>query len=303
MTADSKDSNATCWGTFISFYNALTKNPFPNHVDRLYYLYRMEHMFSIGLAECISQNIIHLKNSKQKKPYPDGKNDFIRLAPVGKLPNVFSRYLYLQFACDAIGTTVDINNNFFDHLTHPEALMHSINISSREFPFYEWQSVFEKFCHLFSDFVFPVFEWYFLLTLFDTADYHSETRNETAHNKLLILQQLLAEYIEQHHKIIENPLYGEKNRAKNLLCNYDDSHIIHPSYCQYDHDNIPEISFVSKGPSSSPDIAGILTALKPFDTYHNLPMPDFNKNFCYSSNPEDVAYKRFLGQFITEITT
>lgn len=53
-----------------------------------------------------------------------------------------------------------------------------------------------------KNFVFPVYEWYFLLLLFVTAENHHETRDKTTHEKLLILQQLLADYIEDLYCLI-----------------------------------------------------------------------------------------------------
>lgn len=53
-----------------------------------------------------------------------------------------------------------------------------------------------------KNFVFPVYEWYFLLLLFVTAENHPETRDKTTHEKLLILQQLLADYIEDLYCLI-----------------------------------------------------------------------------------------------------
>ena len=279
------------WENFKALYNSLTENLPANHTDRLYYLYRMERSFPIGLADCISQNINKLKNSGKK--YPDGVNDFNRLAAINRLPNVFSRYIYLQFAFDAMSSTQNIHDNYFTKLFSSEVVMRYID-PPKPFSLHGWQDVFEKFCRFFSDFIFPAFEWYFLLLLVVTVDHHSETQNSTAQKKLLLLQQLLTDYIEEHHETIENPFHGKRDSLSPLLSNYDGEHIIRPAYLTHDI-GIENLTY-------SNSIAEILTALKSSDTYGNQPLPVFDKTFCYNPAPDNHAYNKFIGQFISKIT-
>lgn len=60
-----------------------------------------------------------------KKAYPDGKNDFNRLAAINKLPNVFSY-------------------NYFSKLSNPEIVARFF--TPKPVSLHEWQVVFEKFC-------------------------------------------------------------------------------------------------------------------------------------------------------------
>lgn len=113
-----------------------------------------------------------------------------------------------------------------------------------------------------KNFVFPVYEWYFLLSLFVTAKNHPETRDKTTHEKLLILQQLLADYIEKHHEIIEDPFHGEKDDIRPVLSNYGSQHLIRPVYLSHD--------ISSRCLKYNENIAEVLSALKPFNTYKNL---------------------------------
>lgn len=190
--------------------------------DQLYYLYRVENIFGLELANCIEQNISRLKEAG--KPCPDGINNLRSLAQISRLPNAFSRPFYLQFAMDSFWNEDSLQDGFFDKLFDPASLMYTLE--KKAFDINKWHILFEKFCRFFGDLIFPVYEWYFFLTLIDTVNaaypeiYTEEQEEKSSANctgqtsmgigreQLLILQEVLSTFIEQHYKEIQNPLSG-----------------------------------------------------------------------------------------------
>lgn len=285
--------NSAIWNTYVDFHTAISEDLPKNETDRLYYLYRLENLFSLNLANCVLQNVYQLKYAG--KPYPDGINDYKTISMLCKLPNVFSRNLYLQFAFDAIWNDVSPQGSFFDQLFKPEQVVYTKQI--KPFNIHEWLLYFEKFCRFFSELVYPVYEWYFLLTLLKTVE---ENTKAGFIDKMIILQKELSHFIEKHHEYIENPLTGEKNSGLSLLSNYDNDKIIKPVYYKTNDKDLKKIfSTPSQDIHSLPNIAMLLTTMNPVNAFKELPLPNFNKNFCITSNIGDVNYNRFIGQFIS----
>lgn len=182
------------WNQTWGFYTTLMQKPPENHVDHLYYSYRIEKIFNLNLASCMIKNMNYL--STNGNIYLNGVNDLKTLSLISRLPNVFSRTIYLQFALDSAKNHANLSKSFFDNLD-------DINVQvsrreTREFNIHEWNLYFEKFCNLFTKLIFPVFEWYFFLTLLETA----EKRSKDTRSALLLLQKILYNYIENNHDLL-----------------------------------------------------------------------------------------------------
>lgn len=296
----SSKNNMDAWNTYVKFNDELTKELPQNNVDRLYYLYRIENLFALDLANAIIQNIYQLKSFD--KLYPDGISNYKTLALLCKLPNVFSRNLYLQFALEAVWNEASLKNSFFNRLQSPETMMYKKE--EKTFDMYEWHIYLEKFCRFFSNLIFPAYEWYFLLILFQTVEEYKP--NTKVIDKLILLQKELANFINQHHAIIKDPLTNEdsldekKNKTLSLLSNYDNGKIITPVYCRTSDNKLTTIfQNPTKDIRSLPNVGTLLSILNPIDSFTELPLPNFNRNFCLSSNADELNYNRFIGQFIS----
>lgn len=169
-----------------------------NFIDQLYFYYRIERIFSLDLLNCIFQNIIGLKNSKSI--YPDGVNELREIAAIGKLPNVFSRNAYLQYAFEAIKGKSDISKSIFWQKERP-LYQSAFGKLSDEYPLRIWRDIFLHFACFFGDYAIPIQEWYFLITLFKTVSLHDTNLSQSTElglSELQKLQKLLAIFIEKN---------------------------------------------------------------------------------------------------------
>jgi hypothetical protein len=271
------------WKIAEKFYNNLSpidwRNPeaincSSNITDDLYMIYKTENIFGLELASCIAQNISQLK--KRGRPYPDGINEIKILALVSRLPNVFSRNLYFQFAVECLWGGREAKGTFFKDILNPESVADQ-GIAS-PFNIHDWLIEYKKFSIFLSDFVFPIYEWYFLSILLITASQHNEE------NQLNILQNLLSEYIS-------------KNYTK----------IIHQNYKNYKF-LLPEESYGVKKPFSLksdttdyPDIAPILSAFKTATQNIKSPLLNLNRFFCVNPYKNILKYNYIMGEYITSV--
>ncbi len=194
----------TNWKCFCKIYEELynktrSKDSWFDDTDRLYFYYKLENIFGLDLANTIFHAIQSL--NKENKSYPDGANEYKVLAEISRFPNVFSRNLYLEYAFEHIRYERSAHNSCFLKPSPAEAWGTSIIPS--QFNFTEWMFVFEKFCKLFNKLIFPVEEWYFFLILKKTVD---EYYNAESDEKIIKLNRLLKEYINQNAVHIEQPL-------------------------------------------------------------------------------------------------
>lgn len=292
------------WNLVSDFYNNLTDRLPANSTDRLYYLYRLENIFGFGLGNCMIQNLNWL--IAKGRLYPDGINNLKTLAMISQLPNVFSRNLYLQLALEAIHNEHSLKDNFFSKLFKSDSLMY--RLETVPFNINDWLKLFEKFCLFFSKLVFPVYQWYFFLTLLATAKAHIAVEKE----QLPTLQKLLSDYIEVNQTIIEYPLSGPKNSNLSLIANADSDKIIRPVYISASTAQPGAITDSSaamsakylpdfeKSNKKTTDIAVLLTCFKEACADIQMPLPYFDKSSCINANVGNrLNYDRILGQYIS----
>lgn len=276
-----KDKN---WKTSKDFYEFLLpidwRNPeelsYSNSItDKLYLVYKTENFFGLELASCITQNINQLK--EYGKLYPDGINEVKIIALMSRLPNVFSRNLYLQFAFEVLWGNIEKKGTFFKNILRPESVATQEGTSTLNI--HDWLMEYQKFCVFFSDFVFPIYEWYFLLILLDTV------KQKGIQNPLITLQELLSDYIEKNHSQI---IHEEYKNYKFLL----------PEGFNLDKVKKP---FFKQDEEKSPDIAPILSTFKIVTGDIKSPLLRLDRNFCINPQKNALKYNYIMGQYITSI--
>jgi len=243
--------------------------------DYLYLAYKVENIFGLGLGSCIMQNVIQLKKNGNR--YLDGVNDIRTIALISRLPNVFSRNLYFQFAIEALWGNVECKGTFFEDLLKPDAVAMQGTPSS--FNITNWLLAYQKFCIFFSDFVFPIYEWYFLLTLTTTASEHK------VENVLSTLQNLLSIYITKNHTKFAHEEF--KNFKFMLPKEFDKKKVKEPFYLEENEE--------------TPHIASILSAFKSVTHDTKSPLLRLDRYFCINPNKNVLKHNYIMGQYITSI--
>lgn len=286
-----RSDSCKIWGKIYKLNDILYSDPPKEPVDELYYNYRTEKLFHYNLANCLIQNIAKLKINNRS--YPDGKNDLTTLARMSQLPNVFSRHLYLQFAFEHLYHEVSLKDSFFDKLFDAKIVMSKIDDSP--FDIHNWHLYYEKYCLYFSDFIFPIYEWYFLLTLLNTIV--NKYPRLDGQELWCRLQNILGDYINENHSRIRNPFYGEKDLKRSLLANYDSDEIIKPYFKKNGNYNCqdPNPFNIDCSADKLPNIAAVLSLLK--NNENILPIPNLKRNFWQKSGRKNDR-QQIIGQYI-----
>lgn len=287
-------SKVNYWIQISNFYKRLMHMPPENPVDYLYYLYRAEKIFNLNLASSLAQNVNYLK--KIGSMYPNGVNDMKTLSLISKLPNVFSRTVYLQFAFEAIENQANLNNSFFDRIDDISTLMS--RRESKEFSIHEWNLYFERYCKFFSKLVFPVFEWYFFLSLLETA----EENSKDTRSALLLLQKVLYDFIKSKH----TTLWGEYGFNDSLLPDGSKGKIFTPYYVARNDINNTANPIDDYQKYYGDDTINITEALHSFYEICDdemYPLPILNRNLWLQKREEDFVFPKIINQYIHLITT
>lgn len=201
-------------------------------VDDIYWYYKLESAFNVDLFNCIAQNIEKVR--KEGRAYPSGLNDYSSLAFSASLPNVFTRNCFVQYAFECLLREDKLSQSpFITSKNQVDAFSYP---AEEKFSLHIWHVLFENFCNFFSRVIIPAEEWYFLITLYKTAELScgeelmsnksnrksreaAELRRETLVAEKL--RKILKEYIAGHvkeivnrAKIQEEENYRSENRAK-----------------------------------------------------------------------------------------
>ena len=280
------------WNQLSSFYNKLMYTLPEDPVDYLYYLYRTEKIFNLNLASCLVQNVNFLQNIGM---YPNYK-DMNVLSIISKMPNVFSRTVYLQFAFEAIENQANFNKSFFDRIDDIGTFMSKRD--SKEFNFHEWSLYFKKYCKFFSNLIFPVFEWYFFLSLLETA----EENSKDTRSALLLLQKVLYDFIKNKR----TSLWGKYGFCDSLLPDKSKKMIFFPYYSERDDMNKIKNPLVNFQKYYGDDTFNITVVLHNFyeisdDEIH--PLPVLNRKTWLQEGVEDINMFKIINQYIHLITT
>ena len=241
-------------------------------VDRLHYYYQLENTFAFDLVSFSIQSIKQLR--EEGHAYPDGINDYRILAEISRMPNVFSRNAYLQYALEFIRRNDSMRDSCFVTPVSPTSMVERSEIY--KFDFNEWNIILSKFCHLFNNLIFPAEEWYFFLTLYDTVKATLSSQDCTLRDILLKMQDLLAKYMNNNSSYL----------TKYWHCSNIAS--INPNVIEYDRNN--------------PDVFVLLSAFCDANPDTELSLPYFSKKNLIPPDNREVNHKRLLQFFINTIT-
>ena len=139
--------------------------------DYLYAKYQMEATFHMGLCNCLYQEI---ESINQKNGRPLFENASIeKLAQCAKLPNVFSRNLFVSAAFytlyDVLDSKKGAEPEFFSAI-RSKLLGGFVTKAQKSGAYYDpvndWLTRYNRMIDYFSDFIFPLYQSIFMVSLF-----------------------------------------------------------------------------------------------------------------------------------------
>lgn len=191
-----------------NFPKTLNSGYASNHVDCLYHKYLFERIFDFNLINCLLQNI---NKVEYKTTYRFSSKYFLDiLCECQKLPNTFSRPYFIQYAFDKFFNTPNSGNNFWYQHLRPKTneLIYSLDGLSLTFEMPLWLQQFRYFCRYMTDFVIPIYEWCFTDMLLSIIEQKNPKDTHLNHLKTAI--EVLATYMDENFKSLENPYSGSK---------------------------------------------------------------------------------------------
>lgn len=235
--------------------------------EKILWFYSIENIFGFDLLSEILSGIKNLKVNNRE--YPDGINSYRILACANCLPNSLYRPLYIRYAFSAINQEISQQSYFFGKLFDFTAMLEQFD--SKILNIHTWHIFFEQFCRFFSDFVCPVVEWYFMLTLVKTVK--ENLPESSAEEQANTLKSLLRKYMIEHEKdfFVSN--------AKELEKRFDDS-----------LDAVPPC-----------DISKLLTEFRNSACGSNLLTPKLTLTSCVANDNKNR--QRIMGNYITFSST
>lgn len=186
-------------------------------VDEMYRYYIIERISNFKLIAFLLKNIAHIE---KKTSYSLCQNDLLKdvLCLCHKLPNIFSRQYFLQYAFDKlINKPISYLDFWHAHkLDMNTSVLESPLKDVKHFQFIRWLEQFSLFCNYMSEYVIPLYEWCFTNMLMDAieqtsinvTDAHKKTNNETSiyQTNLLTAFDVLSEYIQSNSRQIIYPV-------------------------------------------------------------------------------------------------
>lgn len=195
--------------------NSINKYKFPDKSpsERLYAKYILERTLNIDAIASLIKNINHLDCEYN---YNFMRTDILEILSLYlNLPNVFTRKFFLQFAFDTILPTSKTNSyRDFWHkhdVNRPyreNAVMDQLSVfKPKGFQFEKWLNQFSLFMNLFSSYIMPICDWYFLCSLLEFVERKHKFSNEKKSTNFILHEclNILASYINENHERIENP--------------------------------------------------------------------------------------------------
>ena len=159
-----------------------------DNAEKALYYYRLEKMMNLGIIDTMISCV-----NKEKDPEIKDflvKNLDVVATELHKLPNVFSRDFYCQFAFSSL------HNKFknFDYLDLDQIPRHLKNAEhARFYHCDDWLSDLHTFCELFGRFIFPFCQWRFLSYL--SKGIWNVEKEEDQYKRLRHLVEKLRKYI------------------------------------------------------------------------------------------------------------
>lgn len=165
-------------------------------LDRLFYGYKLEQFFHFDLAYCITKNIQELDKRLEQKLRED--TAFIELVTsIANFPNTVSRSLLLQMAFDSFSDQRNMRESFLKKRTSSLAdsiayiIKDKINVTDQHNLLNEWIDCYNDFVNYMTDLVFPIYESYFFVMVYD----YFVDPNKTDFENLLEIYEKLEVYL------------------------------------------------------------------------------------------------------------
>lgn len=200
----------------IELYTQLIEQAPDDIPEKLLWFYRVENIFGFDLLSEILSGIKDLKANNRE--YPNGINSYRTLSCANRLPNSLYRPLYIRYSFSAINQNFSQQTYFFGQLID-DLTSFGYRVDSEILNIHTWHIFFERFCRFFSNFLCPVVEWYFMLTLVKTVKEHLP--ESSLEEQAAALTSSLRQYMIEHEKDFRIPNATElKTRFANLSNNF-----------------------------------------------------------------------------------
>lgn len=190
-----------------------------NVVDMIYQKYLTERVFDLNLFYSLLNIILFTEDNSQYQL--NSKEILDTLALCQKLPNTFSRQLFVKYATDHIFSgskleyTSSYNDFWFEHDPKQEYLYTNIHTlkTPNIFSFPKWLEQYQLFIKYMADFVIPVYEWCFINMLLETIEHKYPDKTHTFH--LYHAIELLSSYMSQNYKRLLTPIVFKPSKEAN----------------------------------------------------------------------------------------
>ncbi len=187
-----------------------------NVTDALYHYYIMERTWGIGLITSVLDNIRRVENRSNYRMTDEATLSV--LSKFLRLPNTFSRTLYVRYAFEHIGFSRSFDDFWQERLPDTGLSIIKIGTDAEErFDYYHWLRQVDSFVNFFEGLVFPLFEGCFLdIFLTRVEEYKKALNIDSEKGILKKAAELLSNYMEYNFKKIMRPVSLDGEAANNL---------------------------------------------------------------------------------------
>lgn len=187
--------------------SALSSDAFPvfnnNIVDSMYQYYLAEKVYNLNLFASLLLNISHTE--KQDLGSFDNRTLKV-LSCCQKLPNPFSRTIFLRYAFERIDNKYHSYQDYWNYhnIHEQDTIVKTVSANKRGFHFDKWLLQFEQFVTYMSDHIIPIYDWCFISMLLNAIEAYYPNDTHLLHLQKAL--DLLAQYIAQNHKKFLQPI-------------------------------------------------------------------------------------------------
>jgi len=179
-------------------------------VDTLFYKYKLDQTFYFDLAWCLTRNIQAL-NDRFNQRFEDSASFIDIVTGALHLPNTVSRSLLVQMAFDCCSDDRKAGYDFFtSRIIHSDDAMYfdkrRLAITDQHNTLDTWEKRYNRFINYMTSLVFPVYESYFFVMMYDIF---SESKQSLTEN-IYALYEILNDYLSAHSNEIKQEYYRDE---------------------------------------------------------------------------------------------
>lgn len=181
-------------------------------VDILYYKYKLEQSFPFDLIYCLTKNITVLDKRLNQNLRDDSALIDV-ITSIVNFPNTFSRPFLIQMAFDSCSDFLQLDSSLLTERVESPDTVASINKRSKlktdsHALIDQWRYCYNNFINYMAEFVFPIYESYFFVMMYDVF---SDPKKSAAEN-ILDMYSELGDYLSTHKifKAINYTSYQEE---------------------------------------------------------------------------------------------